>query len=988
MIARISGTASTGTLLVTAHYDGREVALAAGDDGAGVISILEAVRALISGAPVQNDIIVLITDAEEVGLMGARAFANQHPWMDEVKLVLSIEMRGGGGPSIMFETGRENGWVVQEYAAASPAPTMNSLSYEIYKRLPNDTDFSPFRDAGIQGLNFAAIGRAHVYHQQYDNAENLSARTVQHHGVQALALLRHFGSADLSGSLQAPDRVHFAVPFLGAVTYAPWVSSALSVLLGLLAAVSVVVGRKGGARVVGIAVGLGLALAVVAVGVGAGYGLAQWLPRFHAETGALHGSRFHSEGWYVTSLVAVVCAAVFATLAIAKRRFSIGELAVGAALVPVLVAIASGFLAPMAAMNFQWPALAALIGATVVGGVGRAERVGLVSWIVLLLLAIPTLVFLGPLVEILWLAMNISLAPALGGVIALTLLCMFALTDVAREPNGWWATGGALVVAAALLGVGLAMARPSASRPEPSTLIYAVDKEAGTSAWAMDAQLMADSGSEMRAGLVWAIEHGGTPDAQGSLQPFTGAPYAVATASAPATTPAALAVSLTAAVGDSLTSLTPGSTATLQVRSNVGAELLLFLMPENGARIVSINGRPIGNSAQARIVRHWGEPEGALAVEVRLPATGPATFAVVEHLFRPEELVGPAPFARPPELAPNINRLSDRAMIRTVIVVDPETATVSFAGGGVPADLSPDDLDLTAIAATPTRPSDASITTVTDVGAGADVTVALFARDRVSSVDPEFAISFTPDGRTAYFNRTSADRSSFQLLTSILTRQGWSAPEPAPFSGSGRDIDPFVTPEGDRIYFSSDRPRAGAPAGSFSVWYSDRTPSGWSPPVDPGPPFNSDSSDVFVSAAQDGTTVFSSTRAGSRRIYETRAAATGWTEPTVIRFGSVEGGSNPLISPDGSFIVFAMEGPIGGFDFFVSCRDGAGSWGAPALLPEPINSPFAEMAPALHPDGSLLFTSERPGILGPVPAGIRPAGDVYQTNGPVDFGCS
>lgn len=98
VLVRIPGTEpGDRAVLVTAHYDSRGIALGAGDDGSGVATILETLRALDGGPGLSNDLIVLITEAEELGLLGARAFVDQHPWMNDVALVVSIEMRGGGG---------------------------------------------------------------------------------------------------------------------------------------------------------------------------------------------------------------------------------------------------------------------------------------------------------------------------------------------------------------------------------------------------------------------------------------------------------------------------------------------------------------------------------------------------------------------------------------------------------------------------------------------------------------------------------------------------------------------------------------------------------------------------------------------------------------------------------------------------------------------------------------------------------------------------
>jgi hypothetical protein len=183
VLVRIPGVDPTGAVLLTAHYDAVPLSHGAGDDGVGVVAIVEAVRALLTGPPLANDLILLFTDAEETGLLGARAFVERHPWMDEVRLVLSAEMRGGRGPVEMFETGDRNGWIVERLAAFDPHPSANSLSVAVYRRMPNDTDFTPFREAGIQGLNFAGIEDAWIYHQASDRpARPWTERNAAAHG--------------------------------------------------------------------------------------------------------------------------------------------------------------------------------------------------------------------------------------------------------------------------------------------------------------------------------------------------------------------------------------------------------------------------------------------------------------------------------------------------------------------------------------------------------------------------------------------------------------------------------------------------------------------------------------------------------------------------------------------------------------------------------------------------------------------------------------
>ncbi len=107
----------------------------------------------------RNDVIFLLTDGEELGLLGAAAFVNEHPWAKDVGVALNFEARGTGGPVRMFETSEQNGWLIRRFAQAAPYPRTDSISYEIYRSLPNDTDLTVFKRHGYAGLNFAFIGR-------------------------------------------------------------------------------------------------------------------------------------------------------------------------------------------------------------------------------------------------------------------------------------------------------------------------------------------------------------------------------------------------------------------------------------------------------------------------------------------------------------------------------------------------------------------------------------------------------------------------------------------------------------------------------------------------------------------------------------------------------------------------------------------------------------------------------------------------------------
>ena len=661
VVARIDGTASTGAVLVTAHYDSRELALGAADDGSGIVSILEALRALGAREPLQNDLIVLFTDAEELGLLGARAFVDEHPWMEDVRLALSVEMRGGAGPSIMFETGQQNGWIVRAFQAADPTAYGNSMSYEVYERLPRDTDFTPFKEAGIQGLNFAGIDNAHVYHQVYDSPENMSESTLQHHGVHLLNTLRYLGNQDLA-QVDAPNVTFFNVPGFGFFTYdATWVLPITGGLLVLFAlALLVTRGVSGG--FVGILVGAGISTVGGALSYGAATTLAEWLSGFHPELGSLHGSAYHSEGWYVLALACATLAIVTALHGVARRWNHLNSLALGATIVPLGAAAWLSYAMPLAAMNFQWPVTAAL-AAIVLLGILRRNAPGIVGWALALLLALPVLAFLEPVTELLWIAMSFQLAGALAVLMAVAAYLCLPAIDGLRHPNSWWAPVTSVVLGGAALGIGILTATATAERPSPSTLVYALDHGAREALWATDP--LSDSADT--AAREWAVARAGSEfGAVRDLSKFGYTRLGDTFGDVPVTDAELVDVPEPEIYTHYSEPVGGKRRALMSVRSRIGAEVLGFQYAEgSGTRLLSINGKAVPDPGSMRWAFHAGEPDPAVLLEFEVPEDEMLELNIVEHTLRPQEILSADVFERPEKLAPDITRLSDRAMLLT-----------------------------------------------------------------------------------------------------------------------------------------------------------------------------------------------------------------------------------------------------------------------------------------------------------------------------------
>jgi len=218
LIVRVPGQDSTQAILVSAHYDSEENAPGANDNGTAVAAMLETLRAVKSFPKLKNDLIFLFSDAEEIGLLGAKAFMEKHPLAAKVKVNLNFEARGADGPSVLFETSEKNGWLIHEYAK-TPDAFGTSLGYEIYKLLPNNTDYSVFKQKEIAGLNFAYIGKHTHYHTPLDNLEHVNLEGLQHHGAHMLGMIKQLAQADLTLAASKENHVFLNVPVLGLFHY-------------------------------------------------------------------------------------------------------------------------------------------------------------------------------------------------------------------------------------------------------------------------------------------------------------------------------------------------------------------------------------------------------------------------------------------------------------------------------------------------------------------------------------------------------------------------------------------------------------------------------------------------------------------------------------------------------------------------------------------------------------------------------------------------
>jgi hypothetical protein len=197
-------------ILLMAHTDSVAAGPGAGDDGAGVATIVETIRALKARGGAAHPVTALFTDGEEDGLLGAAAWLRDGAARARVGAVVNIEARGDQGPSYLFQTSKGDAGLIGLYAKGVTHVAASSLYAEIYRFMPNDTDMTPFLAAGIPGANFAFVGNVAHYHTPLDRRENIDPRSLQQHGENALELTDALRHAD-PAALKSGDAIYLDV---------------------------------------------------------------------------------------------------------------------------------------------------------------------------------------------------------------------------------------------------------------------------------------------------------------------------------------------------------------------------------------------------------------------------------------------------------------------------------------------------------------------------------------------------------------------------------------------------------------------------------------------------------------------------------------------------------------------------------------------------------------------------------------------------------
>ena len=481
ILARIKGSDNTKALMLLSHYDSKSHAsLGASDAGSGVVTILEGLRAYLhENKTPKNDLIILFSDAEELGLNGASLFVKEHPWAKDVGLVLNFEARGSGGPSYMLmETNGGNHELISNFMEANPEyPVANSLAYCVYKKLPNDTDLTRFREEGnIDGFNFAFIDDHFDYHTSLDTYERLDRNTLEHQGSYLMPLLNYFSNANLNNLKSDTDDIYFNVPLFKTVSYPfSWIMPML--IIAVVFFLGLVFYGMNKRTLNGVEIGKGFLAFFASLLLNGIIGFFSWkiLVKIYPQySEILHGFTYngHSYIWAFSILSLAICFWCYYKVYKPKNTAS---LLVAPLFVWILIC---GFVAYQlqGASFFIIPVFFGLISLFVL------IRQKQPSLILMSLLAFPLLTIMSPFVKMFPVGLGLKLLIASTVLVTLMFGLLIGVFGFFKHKKRW-----AFLLLIIALGIFISAhynASFSNETPKPNSLVYMLDVDKNEAVWA------------------------------------------------------------------------------------------------------------------------------------------------------------------------------------------------------------------------------------------------------------------------------------------------------------------------------------------------------------------------------------------------------------------------------------------------------------------------------------------------------------------------
>ena len=652
IVARLDGAQGEKGIMLVAHYDSVPTGPGASDNGAGVATLLETLRALKTGPPPANSVLFLFTDGEEAGLLGARAFVEEHPEARLVSLLLNFEARGYGGPSMMFEASSGNGGLIREFAAAADYPLATSISDELYKRLPNDTDFTEFKQAGFAGLNFAYFKGINHYHTRIDSVENLDQATLQNHGSYALALARHFGNRPLD-NLRDEDHIYFNVSGSVLAHYPRSWALPLMILSAIFLALVITVGiRRSHVAVGAIFFGLLVSVLTIFCATAAATGVWWVIKNLSSDFSLTSQPEPFNGTVFLLGLSGITLTVALVISIWACRKLGMMNLFAGHLLLWLLLLVASTLVLAGGSYLFAWPLL---FGTLALGLLVLAKKdEGLTRWAGLAAAALsagPAILLFIPLTYVVYLAMTLDSIPALSVLLALLSGMLVPGLDWLTKPVRMQVPAVVGLLSLGLLVAGYVTPSFDNKHPAQTNLFYAMNADTGKAVWAsFDQQPDAWTGKF----LTGKVE-------RGSLSEYIPSNYGgFLKSEAP---PVQIQGPLITVSADS----TDGGLRTMVLRMTSPRRApVLSVYLESEAEVVksSVNNKPITVIAGSRWgLRYFAVPPEGVEVVLQLRSSEPVKLQAMDLSYDLPEVSGGAGAARPDTCMSSVFPYSDSTLV-------------------------------------------------------------------------------------------------------------------------------------------------------------------------------------------------------------------------------------------------------------------------------------------------------------------------------------
>jgi hypothetical protein len=528
ILARIPGTDGAGeAVLLMSHYDSMPTTPAAADGGVGTATLLETVRAIQAGPPLENDVIVYMGDADVNGVLGPIAF-HKHPWSEDVGVGFAFEGSGTSGPSALIYDAQgaemseaspgidpaqvpvpedypsaQDGWWLGQALEVLPHPLvltpLNSTPFAVAAS-PELGLFQVGTESA--GMGFGQFRDGYAYHTLLDNPERLDLRSLQHQGENALALAGHFGDMPLDEARrqQSAPVVAFNVLPGQVVSYPSTLALPLAAAVALLLVALLVFGTwRGRLKVGGLLLGivlfvLSLVGAVVATTLGWKVGVALnpvyqvWMAR-----------GYYGAEWRLLFLASLTVAFVTALYLLAWRFVRAardeGSVAAGALTILAALAVLTGMWIPSLSYLFTWPllagvlvlALAVLVPARARGPWPRVVVLALTSFVPIVLF-VPLILFFYAFFAAAFVGPG-SLVPPVVVVFVLLAIMLGALLPQLLCIGGrkrWGIPATFAVLAFAFFAVELISTRFDADHPRTDYVQYRLNADTGEGTWISD----------------------------------------------------------------------------------------------------------------------------------------------------------------------------------------------------------------------------------------------------------------------------------------------------------------------------------------------------------------------------------------------------------------------------------------------------------------------------------------------------------------------